>query len=144
MIAASFFRIGIPVVCLILFALALFWWLQNQQPQRQQDNSIQQAIDSSTYQVVTLDNGKTYFGKLRFLNNDYVLLEDVYFLKTSFEEEETEEADAGTTIALQRIRNQLYEPADDLYIRAEDITSWQNLQRQSRIVQAIEESLSAE
>lgn len=144
MIAHSLFRIGIFVACLLLIAFGLFWWLQNQKLQSQQDASVKQAIDPSTYQVVTLDNGKTYFGKLRFLNNDYVLLEDVYFLKPSWEEEGTAETTEETTIALQHIRNQLYEPADDLYIRSEDITSWQNLQRESRIVKAIKESLSAE
>lgn len=107
-------------------------------------------IDTRTYQIVTLDTGRSYFGSLRNLGHEYVLLEDAFFLKAKTPEgteEQTQETDAAATnsdelpFTLSRIGNQLYQPVDDLFIRSETIASWQNLDEESPVVAAIEEYL---
>lgn len=120
--------IGSTIFFAVILVISLILWQQTDR-----------AIDSSTYQVVMLDNGKTYFGRLSGLSRDYVLLQDVYFIKPSWEEEAVGEKAVETNIALQRIRNQLYEPVDDMYIRSDYIINWQNLRSDSQVVTAIQE-----
>lgn len=139
MIADYKYSIGVTVFFVVILGVVFARWQQTTGtifPDR--------AIDSSTYQVVMLDNGKTYFGKLSGLGSEYVELKDVYFIKPSWEEAAEEGEEVETNIALQRIRNQLYEPVDDMSIRSDHIISWQNLREDSQVLEAIQEFLSSE
>lgn len=101
-----------------------------------------QAIDQTTYQIVTLNDGRSYFGKLKGLGREYVHLRGTFFLKVSapeFSPEGEEEPSSEEPFALQRMGTQLYGPEEDVYIHESQIVSWQNLREDSPVVTAIEE-----
>lgn len=106
--------------------------------------SADSAIDTGSYQMVTLDTGRSYFGTLSGLGDDYATLENAFFLQAKTPElneagEVQPTPEGELPFVLQRVGNQVYEGSDDLSIKAEHIVSWQNLKEDSQVVQTIQE-----
>ena len=107
-------------------------------------------INESTYQVVTLTNGQTFFGKLeRFGPSTYALI-DVYYIQTELtpaEETTTEtgELTAETSDNLQErttlvpLTSDPHQPYNHIVLNRDHMVSWQNLQPTSPILEAIQE-----
>ncbi|MBI2410282.1 MAG: hypothetical protein HYV32_00095 [Candidatus Kerfeldbacteria bacterium] len=128
-------------LAMLLFIFVVFWFMGQRKTAQ-----VNESIDTSTYQIVTLDSGRSYFGKLSGLDEEYILLANAFFLKANEpqldengEAIEPEEGDLPFT--LQRIGNQVYEPTDDVYLKSEHVLSWQNLNKDSSVVTAINEYL---
>lgn len=125
-------------VAAILLAVIVIGW------QMLRVRTADQAIDHSTFQVITLTNGRTYFGSLEDLGKDYVVLKNAFFLQSTVASEDSAQA-ADTTsedeapVALQRMSSLMYRPQNDFYVRANEVISWQNLDKDSRVAEAIQE-----
>ena len=85
-------------------------------------------IDYSTYQAVFLTNDQIYFGRLKNINSDYLLLSDVYYVKVN------EEGDA------QILKLGIVEPhgpTDKMTINQDQVLFWENLKPSSQVVETI-------
>ncbi len=132
--------VGVAVALCILFVVGFLVWSQR----------VNATIDTSTYQIVSLDSGRSYFGSLKDLDKEYVLLENAFFLKANNPEVDKSgnvvepDPDAEELpFSLQRVGNQVHQGDDDLYIRADHVLSWQNLEIDSPVVTAIDEYLES-
>ncbi|MCF7836943.1 hypothetical protein K9N08_02115 [Candidatus Gracilibacteria bacterium] len=88
-------------------------------------SSVMGSIDTSTYQSIHLDTGKTYFGKVIEANEEFVTIKDVfYFLDDSKKKlvKRGEEAQSGN---------------DSLTLNRSHILTTENLSRDGAVVQAI-------
>lgn len=100
------------------------------------------VIDDNTYQVVFLDNGESYFGKLEGLGFKTYRLSNVYYLKYFPKTQQTQ--DASNTNAnnnddyeLKLIRlgdQEFYKPNNEIIINKDKIIYWENLQSDSEIM----------
>lgn len=102
-------------------------------------------VQDDTIQAVFLSNGQVYFGRITTLNNDLVILEDVFYPKAQENAQAaTDEAASAETIteaggvALRKLgKNEFHEPKDTLYIQPSNMLYWENLEQTSRVTKGI-------
>ena len=98
------------------------------------------GVDPKTYQAVFLANNQVYFGKLH-LGRDWVRLNDIYYLRVSRQlQPPTENGEQQVQQSLQMIKlgGELHQPEDEMFIDPDKILFWENLRRDSQVVQFIE------
>ena len=86
-------------------------------------------IDSDTYQAVFLTNDQIYFGYLKDINSDFLILSDVYYVKIS-------EEGAGQLVKLGAIEP--HGPKDQMTISKEQVLFWENMRLDSQVVKTIQ------
>lgn len=95
---------------------------------------VAQRIDSKKYQIVYLNNGQMYFGKLQNVDGAYLYMTSPYTTQATSSHES---ADDQTQTTIIKVSNQLYGPEDSIAIRASEVSFWQNLRDDSKVSQAI-------
>lgn len=90
-------------------------------------------IKRDSYQLVTLSSGEVYIGKLQGTRGNYLVLHDVYYQR--------KKADGApeTEITVVKLSSSVAKPEDDMYIASDKVVHWENLARDSKIVQVIEQ-----
>lgn len=86
-------------------------------------------IDETTFQAVFLNNNQIYFGKLKNINSQYPLLNNVYYVKL-----ESPEAVSGQLVKLGQ---EPHGPQDQMVLNRDHILFWENLRPDSTVVQSI-------
>jgi hypothetical protein len=99
-----------------------------------------QRIDSSTYQIVYLNSGQVYFGKLQNTTGHYLVLNEPYAPQSVDQHEEGHSSGAQPSTTLVKVSHQHYGPQDVMSIHINNVMFWQNLRSDSKIVQAINKS----
>lgn len=87
-------------------------------------------IDQSTYQAIFLTNNQTYFGHLRDINENYLILSDVYYVKIN------KETDESILVKLGIIEP--HGPNDSMTINKDQVLFWENLRPDSQVIKTIE------
>jgi len=96
-----------------------------------------QKLDFKTdYQVVILDNGIAYFGKLEFPGKSFVLLKDVYYIQTQI----NQETKAQTNTLIKRGK-ELHGP-DSMYVNTQHIIMIEPVSPDSQVAKLIKEEKS--
>ena len=105
-------------------------------------NTEAKQVDTTKYQAVFLNGGSTsgsvayttYFGHITSLNNNYLVLKNVYYLTTSA----TSATDTTATPTLTKLGcQQLHAPYDEMVINRSQVAFWENLQASGKVVSAI-------
>jgi len=97
-------------------------------------------VDSSLYQAVFLANGQVYFGKISQIENDYLVLNNIYYLQANNQLQASTPTDTSTSqsqMSLVKLGNELHGPTDAMYINRSQILFFENLKPDSRVVSAI-------
>lgn len=97
------------------------------------------AINKSEYQAVFLTNGQVYFGKLQSINNDYLVLDNIYYLQV---QQSVQDGTATTTTdqnqaQLVKLGNELHGPEDQMQISSKQVLFWENLKADGKVAQSI-------
>lgn len=87
-------------------------------------------IDQTAYQAIFLNDKQIYFGKLRDIESQYPVLDEVYYVKL-----EDENGTSGRLIKLGEIEP--HGPRNQMIINRDYILFWENLKDDSQIVQTI-------
>ncbi len=99
-------------------------------------------IDGGKYQAVFLTNGQVYFGKLKDTNNDYMYLNDVYYIQAkSAGTSAGNPQDTGTQagVELVKLGNEVHGPVDEMTIRKEQVLFFENLKTDGQVAKTIAE-----
>ena len=115
------FTVG--VLLIIILGLKVYWLLPKSAEERER-------IDQTTYQAVFLDDKQIYFGKLKDINSQYPILEDVYYVKL-----EGEGATSGRLVRLGE--TEPHSPQNQMIINRDHILFWEDLKPDSQVVQTI-------
>lgn len=109
-------------------------------------NPIEATIDADKYQAVFLSNGQVYFGKLAFVNDDYMKLTNVYYLErqlsTATEGDENPVDNVNTqngenNFQLLKYSDVLYGSEDAMVISKDDVIRYENLRSDGVVAKAI-------
>lgn len=92
-------------------------------------------VDKNKLQAVFLNTGQVYFGKIKTLNNQYVVLSNIYYLQTSTTG--TTQQNASTSVSLVKLGCELHEPYDKMVINRSQVTFWENLQDGGQVAKAV-------
>lgn len=122
--------IGI-VGLVIVVALAAWFFLVK-------PSSTAGVIDSDKYQAVFFTNGQVYFGKLKSLNPDYMVLTDIYYLqaKTDSNEEGNPQkatAEDASNVQLVKLGSEIHGPDDEMIVNKDQILFFENLKKNSNV-----------
>ena len=97
-------------------------------------------IDTSKLQAVFLNTGQVYFGNIKKLNNQYVVLTNIYYLQTSNANGSTSSAttaNSSSNVSLVKLGCELHEPYDQMVINRAQVTFWENLQDGGQVAKAV-------
>ena len=116
----------LPILSILLICFVSFGFLLGcEKPQK---------LDFKTdYQVVILDNGNAYFGKLEFPGKSYVLLKDVYYIQTQI----NQETKVQTNTLIKRGK-ELHGP-DSMYVNTKHIIMIEPVGPDSQVAKLIKE-----
>ena len=122
------------VLVLIIILAGIKLWLITKQ--------FNNIINDDTYQIVTLDNGESYFGRIENVGFKYFKLSDVYYVKYSEAETNSTEGEEQTTpnYELKLIplgQNEFYKPETTMMLNRDNIVHWENLQKDSQVMEYI-------
>lgn len=91
----------------------------------------QDFIDPNTYQAIFLTNDQIYFGHLRNISPEYLILSEVYYVKIN------EDGD-GQLVKLGA--GEPHGPQDKMIINHDQVLFWENLKFDSPVVKTIQNS----
>jgi hypothetical protein len=97
-------------------------------------------VNKDQYQAVFLSDGQIYFGKLTGLDQEYAVLEDIFYLQVEqqVQPDRSNEDEPETQISLAKLGNELHGPEDKMFINREQILFWENLKAEGQVVTAID------
>lgn len=99
-------------------------------------------LDKDKYQAVFLNGGQVYFGKIDNINDEFLTLDNIYYLRVNEQvqpETEDDEAGAQQDISLAKLGCELHGPEDLMVINAEQVSFWENLKDDGQVAKAINE-----
>ena len=96
------------------------------------------ASSSGSYQAVFLTNGQVYFGKISGPNNDYVTLDDIYYLQVGPQQGSGTPENSQQSISLVKLGNELHGPVDQMHISRSQILFYEDLKADGSVVKAID------
>ena len=97
------------------------------------------AINKGEYQAVFLTNGQVYFGKLKSISNDYLVLDNIYYLQVqqSVQNGTTTTTTDQNQAQLVKLGNELHGPEDQMQISSKQVLFWENLKNDGKVAQSI-------
>lgn len=95
------------------------------------------AVDRNKWQAVFLINGQVYFGRLREVNREYILLKDTYYLRVNQQLQPSPQQQPQ--LNLVKLGNEVHGPEDTMYIPKSQIIFWENMRDDSSVVQLIKQ-----
>lgn len=103
-----------------------------------------EALDESATQAVFLTNGQVYFGDVAAMDDESMVLENVYYLQVEQTlQGEGEDAETESSLALVKLgQGELHKPQDTMVVPQEQVLFWENLEADSEVVQLIESDAS--
>ncbi|HEX5743989.1 MAG TPA: hypothetical protein VFX84_00880 [Candidatus Saccharimonadales bacterium] len=93
-------------------------------------------VDTNKLQAVFLNTGQVYFGHVASLNDDYLILTDIYYLQAA-NNNAASDSNTGNNITLVKLGCELHEPYDQMVINSEQVTFWENLQDGGQVAKAV-------
>ena len=95
-----------------------------------------QTVNKDAYSAVFLQNGQVYFGKITKNTKDEMILKNVYYLQVDGSGADAAAA-AQARFNLVQLGNELHGPTDELFINKSQITFFEYLRPDSKVVETI-------
>lgn len=99
------------------------------------------GVQSDKYQAVFLDNDQVYFGKIKDIDHDTVILTDIYYLQKQSGEQSVSQAASDATsqgnLSLVKLGAELHAPQDEMRINRDQVVFWENLKSDGKVAEAI-------
>jgi hypothetical protein len=103
-------------------------------------------VKDDKFQAVFLNGGQVYFGKIRDLNEQFITMDNIYYLRVNEQvQPDTDEQNQGAQqdISLAKLGCELHGPEDFMVINHEQVTFWENLKDDGQVAKAITEFVKA-
>jgi cyclophilin family peptidyl-prolyl cis-trans isomerase len=100
-------------------------------------------VTTGKYQAVFLNGGQVYFGQVTSLNNSYLRLQDIYYLRVNQtvqpDQNATSQQSTQNDVSLVKLGCELHGPQDEMLINREQIIFWENLKEDGQVAKAVAE-----
>lgn len=90
-------------------------------------------VEKDRMQAVFLNGGQVYFGKIKDLNEQYLRMTDIFYLRVNQvvqPDQEGAQQAQGNDISLVKLGCELHRPANEMLINREQIIFWENLKQE--------------
>lgn len=91
-------------------------------------------------QAVFLTNGQVYFGDINAINDQYIDLQNIYYLSVDQKvqpEQKSDDKSQDSSVSLVKLGCELHGPMDQMIINREQVTFWENLRTDGQVSDAI-------
>ena len=86
-------------------------------------------IELTAYQAIFLTNDQIYFGHLKNISPDYLILSDVFYVKIN---------EGGTGQLVKLGAGEPHGPRDEMIINQDQVLFWENLKPDSQVIKTIQ------
>jgi hypothetical protein len=138
--AYAWYRVGVMAavlaVAVILVGLSLLIY-SNTNDTKDTESSY---IKTSKLQAVFLNTGQVYFGNINTLNNNFLVLSNIFYLQTTSSGSSTTATSASSSasnVTLVKLGCELHMPYDQMIINRSQVTFWENLQSNGQVAKAV-------
>lgn len=97
-------------------------------------------VKTEQYQAVFLSDGQIYFGKIKDVQAEYLVLEDIYYLQVEQQvqpDRGNDDQQAQPRVSLAKLGSELHGPEDQMFISRLQVLFWENLKNEGQVVTAI-------
>jgi len=94
-------------------------------------------VDNTQYQAVFLNGGQVYFGKISALNNRYITLNNIYYLRVNQAVQPNTSTTNSNDVSLVKLGCELHGPQDQMLINADQVIFWENLKSDGQVSKAV-------
>ena len=105
-------------------------------------------LNKNEEQAVFLTNGQVYFGKIKTVNQQYIDLQNIYYLNVNQQVQPNQSSSTSTTsssssstsnqsVSLVKLGCELHGPEDEMIINTSQVTFWENLKSTGQVSKAI-------
>lgn len=103
-------------------------------------NTESRLVDAKRYQAVFLNGGQVYFGNIKELNNKYLRVNNIYYLRVNQQvQPDANAAQNANDVSLVKLGCELHGPQDAMVINRDQIVFWENLKDDGQVLKAIGE-----
>lgn len=89
-------------------------------------------VDKNRLQAVFLNGGQVYFGRITTLNDSYIRLSDIFYLRVNQQVQPPDKtASQANDITLVPLGCELHRPTTEMVINREQVIFWENLKDES-------------
>lgn len=97
------------------------------------------SVAKGKYQAVFLNGGQVYFGNIADLNNKYIKLGNIYYLRVNQTVQPNSNTSANNDVSLVKLGCELHGPQDTMIINRDQVVFWENLKDDGQVVKAVNE-----
>ncbi len=95
-------------------------------------------VKNDELQAVFLNGGQVYFGNINTLNNKYIRLNNIYYLRVNQTVQPKSSAQASNNdISLVKLGCELHGPEDSMVINRDQVVFWENLKTDGQVAKAV-------
>jgi hypothetical protein len=94
-------------------------------------------VNTSQYQAVFLNGGQVYFGKITSLNDKYLALNDIYYLRVNQTVQPNSTSNSSNDVSLVKLGCELHGPQDQMVINDDQVIFWENLKTDGQVAKAV-------
>lgn len=105
-----------------------------------QPKSESKYVDNSKYQAVFLNGGQVYFGHVTALNEKYLQLRDIYYLRVNQQvqpPDQKQTSNNNSDVSLVKLGCELHGPQDEMVVNREQVIFWENLKDDGQVAKAV-------
>jgi len=131
-------RIGV-VICfaaVVVLIIAVIALVASNNNNNNKTDTEANYIKTTKLQAVFLNTGQVYFGNIQTLNNNYVILTNIFYLQTASGSSTTASTSASN-VTLVKLGCELHRPYDQMVINRSQVTFWENLQSDGQVATAV-------
>lgn len=102
-------------------------------------------VDKENLQAVFLNNGQVYFGKIRAMDDGYIKLNNVYYLRVNNSSDgasQQSQAANPNDVSLAKLGCELHAPQDQMIINRTEVTFWENLKNDGQVAKAVDKYIA--
>ena len=96
-------------------------------------------VNTKQMQAVFLNGGQVYFGRINTLNDKYMRLSDIYYLRVNQQVQPNQQGNTQNDISLVKLGCELHGPQDQMLINRDQIIFWENLKDDGQVAKAVTE-----
>ncbi len=126
------------MVCVVIVVVGLLVFLAITDNSNHSEGSY---VQTSKLQAVFLNTGQVYFGNISSLNNNYLVLDNIFYLQTSStgssSSTSSSSSSANTTVSLVKLGCEIHAPLDQMVINRASVTFWENLSPSGQVAKAV-------
>ena len=94
-------------------------------------------VMTNKLQAIFLNTGQVYFGNIKEINPQFLVLENIYYLQTNNSSGSSSSSAASGNVSLVKLGCELHAPYDQMVINMQEVTFWENLQSTGQVAKAV-------